>query len=89
VTPARERIGPVIFGIILVLVVTVSLLAYTMTGPQGIEDRFNNAVGIAHGQEHENSGLMGFSIEGNPVYYAIILCGLGILCFLLIRQRGI
>jgi hypothetical protein len=86
-TAAREKIAAVIFGIILVLVVTVSLLAYTMTGPQGIEDRFNNATGIVPVQEHENSGLMGFSIEGNPVSYAIILCALGIVCLLLLRYR--
>jgi hypothetical protein len=74
-----ENKGRIIFGIILVIVLIVSFAAYQMTGHMSIEDRYNTAVGLPAAQEEEDGGtFLGFSIEGNPALYLIVL---GIFCF--------
>jgi hypothetical protein len=84
----KEIKGFVMFGIILGLIIAVSLLAYVLTGSQGIEERFNNAVGISHTEGDENPGWLGFSVEGNPYLYVLVLGGLGILCFALYKYSN-
>jgi hypothetical protein len=65
-------------------VVGLSLVAYFISGNMGIEERFNNAVGINTGPEDEDpTGIFGFNIEGNPLYYVIILVALLILCLVI------
>ena len=78
-----ERRGLILFGGLTVLILVLSLTAYFVSGHMGIEERFNNAVGI-HGdsEEEEASGLFGFNIEGNLLYYAVILTALIILCLI-------
>ncbi|MFA5268733.1 MAG: hypothetical protein WC379_12255 [Methanoregula sp.] len=69
--------GRLIFGTILLIVVIVSLAAYQMTGNMSIEDRYNTAVGLPTEEEEEGGTFLGFSVEGNPALYLIVL---GVFC---------
>jgi len=74
----------ILFGALILVVVGLSLVAYFISGNMGIEERFNSAVGINTGPEEEGpSGIFGFNIEGNPLYYLIILAALVILCLVI------
>lgn len=74
----------ILFGVLILAVVGLSLVAYHFSGHMGIEERFNNAVGIEAGlEEEESSGIFGFNIEGNLLYYAVILAFLIILCLII------
>jgi hypothetical protein len=77
--PDRRR-GLILFGLILVVVIILSFVAYRMTGPMGIEERYNNAVGLPSPEEESGSGWFGFSLEGNPLLYGVILVVLGSIC---------
>ena len=69
-----EKKGLIIFGAILIVVLIAALAAYQMTGSMGIEDRYNTAVGLPPSTEEESGGtFFGFSAEGDPVLYVIIL----------------
>jgi len=69
----KEKKGIVLFCLILIIIAIISLAAFRMTGPMGIEDRYSTAVGLpATGDAGESTGS-GFSIEGNPVLYVIVL----------------
>ncbi len=58
----------------MLIFVAVSLFAYIITGDKGIEERFSNAVGLpSEPQEEGDNGIFGFTIEGNHIYYVIIL----------------
>jgi hypothetical protein len=73
-----------LFGFLILAVVGLSLIAYHVSGHMGIEERFNSAVGIKPGlEEEESSGIFGFNIEGNPLYYAVILVALIISCLII------
>lgn len=74
----EERKGLIIFGAILIVVLIAALAAYQMTGNMGIEDRFTTAVGLPPGEEEGGETFFGFSAEGDPVLYVIVL---GILIF--------
>jgi hypothetical protein len=78
----ERRKGMILFGGLIFIVVGLSLAAYFISGHMGIEERFNSAVGINAGSEEEEgpSGIFGFNIEGNPLYYSIILAALILLC---------
>lgn len=66
--------GIIIFGTIALIFVALSLFAYIITGDKGIEERFSNAVGLPSELEEEgDNGIFGFTIEGNHIYYVIIL----------------
>jgi hypothetical protein len=69
--------GRIIFGAILLVVVIVSLAAYQMTGTRSIEDRYNTAVGLPTEKEEEGGTFLGFSVEGDPALYLIVL---GVFC---------
>lgn len=81
----KEKKGPVIFIILVALVLIGSTVVFLMTGPMGIEERFNHAIGLSPNGEEESGGMFGFSLEGDPVLYGVILCGLAITCFILSR----
>lgn len=68
---------------IIALVGIAALAAFQISGPMSIEERFKDALGISgDGEEDpEGSGYLGFSIEGEPLLYAVIVFGLGILCY--------
>lgn len=73
----------ILFGFLILSVVGLSLVAYHISGHMGIEERFNSVVRIDAGlEEEESSGIFGFNIEGNPLYYAVILAALIILCLI-------
>jgi hypothetical protein len=67
--------------VILVLVLTLSIAAYRLTGDRGIEGRFLDAAGIHQGNNTgDRGGTTGFSLEGDPVLYIVVIVGLGIAC---------
>jgi hypothetical protein len=72
--------------VILVLVAIISFAAYRMTGSMGIEDRYNQAVGLPSPGEEGGSGWFGFSLEGNPLLYGVILLVLGGICVITYRR---
>ena len=80
ISTGKER---VIFAVIIAIVGIAALAAFQISGPMGIEERFRNALGIMGdgGEEPEGSGFLGFSIEGQPLLYTVIVCGLGSLCY--------
>jgi hypothetical protein len=80
-----EHKGRIIFGIILVIVVIVSVAAYQMTGSKSIENRYNAALGMPAGQEGTGASP-GFSVEGNPVMYLIVLAILVAVCYAAYRH---
>ena len=69
----EERKGLIIFGAILIIVLIVTLAAYQMTGAMGIEDRYTTALGLPPGEEEGGETFFGFSAEGDPVLYVIVL----------------
>jgi hypothetical protein len=77
----NDKRGLAIFGGLILVFLALSLAAYVTSGHMGIEERFNNAVGIHADSEEEGSpGILGFNIEGNLVSYAIIASALIIIC---------
>ncbi len=66
--------GFIIFGAIILVVLVGCLLAYIITGNKGIEERFSNAVGLpSEPDEGGDNGILGFTLEGNHLFYIIIL----------------
>jgi len=80
VTSLDRRRGLILFALIVVTVVIISLAAYRTTGPMGIEERYNQAVGLPGAEEESGGGWLGFSLEGNPLLYGVILLALGGIC---------
>lgn len=78
--------GLIIFGVIMATVTLVAFLAYEKTGAMGIEERYNQAVGLSPWAERESRGGSGFSVEGSPVLYLVILSILAIICIMLYRR---
>jgi hypothetical protein len=69
-----EKKGLILFGAILLVVLVAALAAYQMTGSMSIEDRYNSAVGLPQSPEERGGDtFFGFSAEGNPVLYMIVL----------------
>ena len=82
-SPNNKR-GLMIFGVLILVFLALSIAAYVISGNMGIEERFNNAVGIHPDSEEEGpSGIFGFNIEGNLVSYVIIDSALIIICAVL------
>lgn len=65
--------GIIIFGAIVLIFLGICLFAYIITGNKGIEERFSNAVGLPSESEGGDNGILGFTIEGNHIYYMFIL----------------
>jgi hypothetical protein len=65
--------GIIIFGTIVLIFLVLSLFAYMITGDKGIEERFSNAVGLPGEPESGDNGIFGFTLEGNHIFYVIIL----------------
>ena len=76
---------------ILALVGIGALAAFRISGTMGIEERFENALGVSGGpgEETEGTGIFGFFLEGQPLLYAAIVLGLGILCYVIYRYYRI
>ena len=80
----NDKRSLMIFGVLILVFLTLSIAAYVTSGHMGIEERFNNAVGIhADSEEEGPSGIFGFNIEGNLVSYVIIASVLIIICAVL------
>jgi uncharacterized membrane protein len=71
---------------LLLLVIVVSLAAYSTTGDMGIEERFTHAVGLQSGGEEEGGGWFGLALEGSPLLYAVVLGILVIACYAVYRH---
>jgi hypothetical protein len=80
-----EKKGPIIFGAILIVVLIAALAAYQMTGSVGIEDRYSQAVGLPVSGETAS----GFTLEGNPVLYLIVLVLLIAGCWAIYRKYAL
>ena len=78
----KENSGLIIFGVLAIVVVLAAFIAFETTGTMGIEDRYNQAVGLPAG-EQETGG--GFSLEGNPLMYLGILAVLVVVSLVLYR----
>jgi len=78
----------VIFIAVIAVVGIAALVAFQIAGPMGIEERFLKALGIPHdpGDVPGDSDVSGFSLEGQPVLYAGVLCVLGIICIAMYRH---
>jgi hypothetical protein len=81
-----RRRGFILFVFIVVVVAVISFAAYRITGPMGIEERYTNAVGLPSTEEESGSGWFGFSLEGNPLLYGVILLVLGGGCAIAYRR---
>ena len=80
----NDKKGLMIFGVLILAFLILGIAAYMTSGNMGIEERFNNAVGIhANSEEGGPSGMFGFNIEGNLVSYVIIASALIIICAVL------
>ena len=82
----EERKGLIIFGAILIIVLIAALAAYQMTGNMGIEERYTTAVGLPPGDEEGGETFFGFSAEGDPVLYVIVLGILIVGCYAVYRH---
>lgn len=85
----RTAGGIALFLLLAILALGAAFVAFGMTGPKGIEERFNDAVGLSaeKGPAGGGGGTLsengtgqdgpfnegGPLIEGNPVLYGIIL----------------
>ena len=89
ITSTGNRGRLVLAGLILVAGI-IALLAYAVTGPMGIEERFASATGSGHGdiREEGGAGFGGFTLEGHPVLYGIILLILIIGSWVAYRKFG-
>ena len=90
-TPWGERKGLGIFIGLIILVIVVSLAAYSTTGDMGIEERFTHAVGLQSGGEEErgSGGFFGLALEGSPLLYAVVLGVLVVACYSAYRHFSV
>jgi len=90
--PSPKNRGLFLFLSIIAVMGAVAIIAYTITGPVDIEERFSSALGISP-QADDTPGVHatapGFSIEGQPFLYAVILAGLCGAGWLLYRRSGL
>jgi hypothetical protein len=69
----NKKLGIRIFAVVALVFLGVCILAYVITGDQGIEERFAKAVGLPGESDAGDSGILGFTLEGNHLSYLIIL----------------
>jgi hypothetical protein len=81
--------GRMIFFALVLLIAIIAIFAFNGSGSKGIEERFSSALGISSGEEeHAYGSAPGFSLEGNPLLYAIVLVLLGVACWVVYRKFG-
>ncbi len=87
----EEKRGLLVLGGLALLILIGAVLAFQITGPMGIEDRFTEALGLQHdgGVEEEDGGFFGFSLEGNTLAYLAVLALLIIVSIAAFRRSGI
>jgi hypothetical protein len=81
---SAERRGMLLFGLILLGMLGISLIAFQMTGDVGIEERFASALGFPADQENQEKP--GVFIEGNAIAYGAVLACLVLVCLILYRR---
>jgi hypothetical protein len=82
--------GRILFFILLTLIGSLAIFAFQGAGPMGVEERFSSALGISQGQEtHADESASGFSLEGHPLFYGILLVLLVMMCWVVYRKFGI
>ncbi len=84
----KETWGKVLFATLIIIFLACAIFAYTKTGPMDIESRFMNAVGLENAVPltGEDTGGFGFSLEGNPFAYMLIVSILIVVCFIAYRR---
>ena len=81
--------GRILFFVLLLVIGGIVLLYPFGTGPMGIEERFSSALGISHEEEgHSHDETEGFSIEGSPALYILVLALICLACWVLYRKFG-
>ncbi len=81
--------GRILFFVLLLVIGGIAFFYPFGTGPMGIEERFSSALGLPHEEgEHDHEEGGGFSIEGSPVLYLLVLVLICIGCWLLYRKFG-
>lgn len=89
-TVLQEHRGILLFSLIAVAVIAGALAAFAITGPMGIEERFNAAAGIiADEEENAGAGFFGFFLEGNLLFYLVVLAILAGGCILIYKKYRI
>jgi hypothetical protein len=89
-TALPERKGIILFGLIAGIALVCAIAAFQLSGPLGIEERFSSATGIVSGEpEEEGGGVTGFSIEGNALFYALVVSSLAVTCIILYQRYRI
>ena len=98
----RYGTGLAIFLLLAIVAAAAAYGAFSRTGSQGIEERFESAVGLtgpgdtATMESHRDHALdgnegghgdgAGLFLEGNPVMYASILALLAVVCIAAYRK---
>jgi hypothetical protein len=79
--------GMLILGLIILIAVTAAFLAFRASGPMDTEERFMHTLGIAHEEADTPAGIgiYGFSLEGQPFRYVVVLGILLLLCVVAYR----
>ena len=84
----NSKKGLIVLAAIILVVLAGCLIAYIITGDKGIEERFANAVGLSTEPDSEGDAIsvFGFNVEGNNLYYLIILAVLIVASFLIYKK---
>ena len=84
----NSKKGLIVLAAIILVVLAGCLIAYIITGDKGIEERFANAVGLSTEPDSGGDAIsaFGFNVEGNNLYYLIILAVLIVASFLIYKK---
>jgi hypothetical protein len=86
----RKNRGCFLFAGLMVIILIIAIIAFTITGPLGIEERFSSALGISAPDDGHDAhdAAPGFSLEGQPLLYAAFLAVLCGICWITYRKFG-
>jgi hypothetical protein len=87
-TALKDKKGMILFGVIAAVLLVCAIVAFQVTGPLGIEERFGSATGSSAQDENGEvgGGIAGFSLEGNALLYIFIIAALVLVCIILYRK---
>lgn len=78
----KPRNGNAIFGALIVLTLLLSVAVFVIPNYLGLE----NAISSITEHEEEGGGILGFSIEGNILLYAVIVLVLIVICYIVYKK---